>query len=160
MPSSIAPSSLKGSDLQLYRAARTFGLEVKILPVMSLERFYAEELQGTVTPEPLLSDSLAVMSRFKVNPSARGDNFYPDSDNEDANDDRWSSNLKEHVKGVGAEHIVGDLVWVKRPGVQHLKYCGPVTKYMGNDGYGSSFYAAAVVLLVVLPPVGSPARQS
>jgi hypothetical protein len=58
--------------------------------------------------------------------------------------------------------ITGDLLWVKPPGKQHLRYCKPVSSHPGNTGaysfcstcnYAASGSAAA--LLLVVPPVGA-----
>jgi hypothetical protein len=51
MPDSIAPYNLKGVDLQLYRAARAFGLDVHILPVVGLDRHNEYDLG--VVPQAL-----------------------------------------------------------------------------------------------------------
>jgi hypothetical protein len=152
MPSSVKPDSLKGTDLQLYRAVHALGLEVKIVPIMSLNKLTATELNGVVTQERLPSSTLAMLNSFGTNPNAH-DRI------KDRYDDKWPSFWQDCLKESGAEHTSSNLVWVKPPGKQHLKYCGPVTEYQGNDGYVECFYAAAAVLLVVLPPVGSPARQ-
>ncbi len=63
------------------------------------------------------------------------------------------------MAGYCAAQISRELLWVKPPGKQHLKYCGPAKVYKGNDGYTTCFYAAAAVLLVVVPAVGAPGRE-
>lgn len=74
-PESIEPAHLKGSDLQLYRAARAFGLKVKIVPVVSLDHFGEDyDLQyGPMDPEqfsrPLSPGKLAVMRGFQDDPT-------------------------------------------------------------------------------------------
>jgi hypothetical protein len=152
MPISIEPGSLKGSDLQLYRAARALGLEVEIVPVMSLDKLTATELSGDVSPGPLPTSKLALLKSFKDDPISKYRTW-------DRYDNDWVEFLQNCLKERCAAYVNGPLVWVKRPGKQHLKYCGPVTEYQGNDGYVACFYAAAAVLLVVLPPAGSPTRQ-
>jgi hypothetical protein len=168
MPYCIKPENLKGSDLQLYRAARGFVLEVKILPVVSLKRLDKEGLSGIVSPDLLSPSKLALMDSFDADPTA-GEMFDPEQDafvgadaevkKEAAADGGWADFLLRGIAASCPADITGDLLWVKRPGQQHLKYCGPAQEYEGNNGSTICSYAAAAVLLVTVPPVGSATRQ-
>jgi hypothetical protein len=153
MPHNILPTNLKGSDLQLCAAARALGLPVSILPVVSLERWDKDELSGAVESEPLSPTRLEVTARFHTGPDGSPRRWWDRYEG----DEGWPEFLKE-TGCLGAADIAGDLLWVKPPGKQHLKYCGAATQYEGNNGNTTYFYAAAV-LLVVVPPADAPARQ-
>jgi hypothetical protein len=163
MPASIEPDSLKGSDLQLYSAARAFGLGVKVMPVVSLDSFEKFEMQHA-RPSPLSPSKLAVMKSFKDSPAyVTWDPYgciYGERGAQGGYDrkESWEEYLQKGMAKGCAAQISGDLLWVKPPGKQHLKYCGPVSRYMGNTSCSTCYYAAAALLLVV-PPVGAPARQ-
>jgi len=188
MPDRIQPESLKGADLLLHWAARAFGLKVKILPVVSQYTGF-EFYDPTASNEPLPPRHLAVMKSFRADPAAllkRSHLYYEyfgeegfffdeeeDEDEEDEGQDeqegqkegqkteeeeRPLSDTQKKLLEASAAKISGELVWVKPPGKQHLKYCGPVEEYEGNTSCSSCFYAAAA-LIVVVPPVGAPARQ-
>jgi hypothetical protein len=166
MPDSIEPAQLKGSDLQLYKAARALGLVVKIVPVVSLQQFDEAELSGAVTPGLLSPSKLALMDHFQGDPTA-GEQFFPEDyyrREEDGKDmdtrSGWARFLLQGIARACPPTVAAEpLLLVKQPGKQHLKYCGPALEYEGNSGYTSCIYAAAAVLLVVVPPVGEAVRQ-
>jgi hypothetical protein len=159
MPPSILPTNLKGSDMQLCRAARALGLPVRILPVVSLKRWE----WGQVTkaePGPLSPSKLEVVGSFGGADTWEGGWS-------DGGDDDWAKFLRtgKPDRGYGspprrilppAADIPGDLLWVQPPGTQHLKYCDPASQYDGNSG-STRYYHAAAVLLVMVPPADAPA---
>lgn len=69
--------------------------------------------------------------------------------------------LQERVAESCAADISGELLWVKLPGRQHLKYCSPCGHYAGNSSYTSAYssYYAAAALLVHVPAAGAPQRK-
>jgi hypothetical protein len=198
MPDSIEPRNLKGSDLQLYRAARAFGLDVQIVPVASLDKYKDGDDFQCAAAGPLSLRKLAVYRSFGDDPTG-GYQFDPEqymygekaaegepaaaevdaaeeaestSEEEEELDDAywdakwqaagrkyWPKFLWEHIAEYCAPYINSKLLWIKRPGKQHLKYCGPAREYEGNSGYTTCFYAAAALLLVDVPAVGAPERQ-
>jgi hypothetical protein len=151
MPDNIEPCNLKGADLQLYRAARAFGLDVQILPVASLDRHGEYELGGSAASTLLSPSKLAVMLSFRDDPTAGYEWNYEE--------EGLGEFLKANIAEYCAPRINGELLWIKRPGKQHIKYCGPAKEYEGNSGCTTCFYAAAAVVLVTVPPVGAPKRQ-
>jgi len=160
MPDSIQPECLKGSDLLLHRAARAFGLEVQILPVVSRSGFESYELTTpslAMSSGPLSPSDVAVTRGFKADPAPilRCSEMNYHDFCEDVS--KMPEYKKKEVEACCAE-ISGGLLWIKLPGKQHLKYCGPALDYEGNSSCSTCFYAAAA-LLVVVPPVGSLARQ-
>ena len=160
MPDSIEPDNLKGADLQLYRAGRALGLEVTVMPVVSLDRFEKHEMPHKPSA-PLPPSKLAVMKSFKDSPATGDWDPYGEFDpygEWDRSGESWEAYLQRGMAKGCAAQISGDLLWVKPPGKQHLKYCGPVSRYLGNTSCSTCYYAAAA-LLVVVPPVGAAARQ-
>lgn len=158
MPTNIRARSLKGLDLQLYQAAHALGLEVTIVPVVSLEEFEHKQLQGDVRPSaPLSPSKLAVLKSFDADPTEEH-GWDPDDEWGDG-EGEWGEFLKSSIaaNAAGAE-IAGDLLWIKPPAKQHLKYCGAVGMWLGNEGGVTCWYAAAS-LLVVVPAVGAPGRR-
>jgi hypothetical protein len=158
-PYSIEPGSLKGSDLQLYRAARAYGLEVKILPVTTLEEFEVqlEELQGAVASGPLSVDQLAVEASFKDPTKCR---YWYRPREGCSYGEPWAAFLQSCIarswREAGGPSPDGDLVWVKPPGKQHLKYRSTEEH---DDGDCAYIYSAAAALLVEVPSVGTGLRQ-
>lgn len=166
MPSDIRPDNLKGSDLQLCRAAQALGLGVKIVPAVSLKRWEWGDLTDAENHGPLSPSKLEVVENFGGVPWQGGswDGWGDDSS------ERWVEFLRKGKPDRGwgsppwrilpaAAEIRGDLLWVKPPGTQHLKYCDPASKYDGNSG-STRYYYAAAVLLVEVPPADAPARRS
>ena len=76
MPNSIEPQNLKGADLQLYRAACGFGLDVQIVPVASLERYRDGSSLQYAASGPLSPSKLAVFRSVGDDPTG-GENFHP-----------------------------------------------------------------------------------
>jgi hypothetical protein len=158
MPASIEPDSLKGADLQLYRAAKALGLEIKIVPVVSLDRFLKFEMKYATYDDEDASANLLPPSKLAVVKSFKN---CPAYGRWDRNKNSWAAFLQKELAQDRAQ-ITGDLLWVKPPGKQHLKYCKDVSRYPGNDGpysFCTTCYHAAAALLVVVPPVGAAARQ-
>ena len=76
----------------------------------------------------------------------------------------WAKFLQEAIATHCPPRINSELLWIKQPGKQHLKYCGPAEEFARNEGSTPCFYAAAAAsraapLLVELPAVGAPERQ-
>lgn len=93
MPDSIEPWYLTGSDMLLYQAARAHGLDVRILPAVSLERWEQQVLSGAVAPEPLSSDKVEVLDRFETGAwEIRWQNWEGD----------WAAFLRKHMKYSGS----------------------------------------------------------
>ena len=156
MPEGIEPENLKGADLQLYRAARALGLDVQIVPVASLEQFdeYDAKLGvAAASSKPRSPSKLAVFGSFSDDPTG-GDEYDPTERH-----DSWAEFLLENIAEHCAPPIKGELLWIKLPGKQHLKYCGPAKEYEGNSANTTCFYAAGALLLVEVPAVGAPQRQ-
>jgi hypothetical protein len=155
LPYSIKPHQLKGADLQLYRAARAYCLNVQIVPVASLDEWTEHDSLGASWPwlqEPLSPSKLAVVRSFTDDPTG-GQMF------EYEYHESWAKFLQEAIATHCPPRINSELLWITQPGKQHLKYCGHAIEFAGNEGPTTCFYAAAALLLVEVPPVGAPERQ-
>jgi hypothetical protein len=133
------------------------------VPVVSLEKFHKYDLTYLEYKEdgltPLSAVKLAVMRSFKDHPGYGDWDPRGDWDGEQYTEgESWEDYLQRNIAERCAAQITGDLLWVKPPGKQHLKYCGNVSKYQGNSSISTCYYAAAALLLMV-PPVGAAARQ-
>jgi hypothetical protein len=111
MPDSIEPHNLKGADLQLYRAARAFGLDVQILPVASLDKYNEYDVGGGQSSSPLSPSKLAVIGSFRGDPTGGREWNYEDRG--------LGEFLQTMIGRYCAPHIIGELLWIKRPGKQH-----------------------------------------